>query len=287
MDKIQDFFKELRSRFSSPFFSSFVIAWLIINWRVPIALVFYKSSEFQSTEHKTYFGLVQDCVTTWTGILAPILAAMGYTVVAPALKNIIRALNAFLDAKGMDWSLRAAKQGKGVSLNKYMQLRDSYKGKEAALMKLYEEESEYLNLNSELHAKVDDFRTKYQNFSTSYEILRSYSDLKTYDGNWKLNYLDINSQQREQTVSFVSGNIRATDRGGVTLFKIINLAFSAESRDLLVRVEDHQDRTPNSFYITLYCPDQKRKIFISRDQGLKIERLERIDPSDSQPNLEM
>jgi len=287
MDKFGDFFKELRSRFSSPFFSSFVIAWLIINWRVPVALIFYKLAEFQSTEHKSYFGIIQDTVTGWTGLWSPLFAAIGYTFVAPLIKNAIRALNAFLDAKGMDWSLRAAKRGNNISLERYMQLRDSYKAKEEALVNLYGEESKYLELNNELHGKVDDFRVKYENISASYERLRSQSDLKTYDGIWKLNYLDATSVQREQTVSFVSGNIYATDRGGITLFKIVRMAFSSESRDLILTVEDHQERTPTSFYITLYCPDQKRRIFITREQGKKIERLERIDPSERQFNLDI
>jgi hypothetical protein len=36
-DKVADFFKDVKERFSSPLFSSFIIAWLIINWKVPVA----------------------------------------------------------------------------------------------------------------------------------------------------------------------------------------------------------------------------------------------------------
>jgi hypothetical protein len=42
----------------------------------------------------------------------------------PLIKNAIQTLNAYLDAKGMSWSLSAAKQGK-ISVDRYMQLRDS------------------------------------------------------------------------------------------------------------------------------------------------------------------
>jgi len=91
MDKIQDFLKELHARFSSPFFSSLILAWVLINWKIPVALLFYKLPDLQKEEHLTYIGLIQQSITAWSGIGAPVIAAICYTIVAPVLKNSIRA----------------------------------------------------------------------------------------------------------------------------------------------------------------------------------------------------
>jgi hypothetical protein len=140
MDKIQDFLKESRVRFSSPLFSSLILAWLIINWRVPIALVFYKLPELQNEKHKSFIGFMETTVTIYSGVVWPMVSAICYTLIAPLLKNLIRALNAYLDAKGMDWTLTLSKRGK-ISVEKYIQLRESYKKQEEALLKVYDDES--------------------------------------------------------------------------------------------------------------------------------------------------
>ena len=276
MDKIQDFLKELRVRFSSPFFSSFILAWLIINWKVPIALIFYKLPDVQKEEHNTYISLIQQTVTVWSGIIAPVLAAIGYTLIAPLLKNAIRTLYAYLDAKGTDWSLTAAKVGK-ISVDRYMQLRDSLKTRENALINLYNEESNYLKVNSELHERVADYRTKFENKAANYEELRGYSDVKTYNGHWKLTYADANREQRTNTVLFAMGEVRMTDREGKLLFKITRIGFSSSSQELILTVEDHQQNSSVTFYVVLYCPNQDRMIYINRETGSKIERMERVN----------
>ena len=274
MDKITDFFKEIRSRFYSPFFSSFILAWIIINWRVPIALLFYKQSEWQAAEHTTYVGLIERRVTISSGILWPVISAVCYTLVAPLLKNLIQTLNAYLDAKGMDWTLTAAKKGK-ISVDRYIQLRASYKVQEDALLKIYEDESKYLVLNGALHQKVEENRNKFENMSAGFEQLRGYSEVRTYNGHWELTYADDNGQQKTEIVTINQGDICTTDRTGKLIFRIVNIGYSAQTSEIMLVLEDRRNVTINRFFIVMYCPNNERAIFINRQPDQIIERMAR------------
>lgn len=274
MDKIQDFLKEFRARFSSPFFSSLALAWLIINWKIPIALLFYKLPDWQKEEHSTYIGLIQQSVTAWSGIVTPFIGAVCYTLIAPLLKNSIQALHAYLDAKGMDWSLTAAKRGK-ISIDRYMQLRDSYKQREAALLKLYREESRYLKLNSQLHENVNDFRNKFENMSANCDQLRSYSELKSYNGHWELTYVDVDGHQKSEVVSIQMGDICTTDKEAKFLCKTTRIGYAADTAELMIVVEDRRSIKPQPFFVTLYSPGVERAIFINREANQIITRIAR------------
>jgi hypothetical protein len=54
MDKLSDFFKDLKERVSAPLFSSFALAWLIFNWKIPIALFFYKNQNLSADGYNSY-----------------------------------------------------------------------------------------------------------------------------------------------------------------------------------------------------------------------------------------
>jgi hypothetical protein len=43
MENINEFIKNFRKRLSSPFFFSFIVSWVLANWKVTIALLWYNS----------------------------------------------------------------------------------------------------------------------------------------------------------------------------------------------------------------------------------------------------
>jgi hypothetical protein len=281
MDKIHDFLKELRTRFSSPFFSSFIIAWLIINWRVPVALLFYKTTEWIAVEGSTYIGYIEKSVTFRTGVLWPLIGAFGYTIIAPVLKNLIRTLNAYLDSRGTDWSLRVARAGK-ISVEKYMELRDDYKEKVQALLEVYEDESKYRDQNRELQNRVEELRKELGAKTTDMDQLKSQSEINRYNGHWQLTYLDENQLQKIDTIYINSGDIRKTDRGGQLLFKITRIGYTSGSAELTLTVEDHRRNQPRVFYIVFYRQDSRQAIFISREANQPIDRMARVSGSGSE-----
>src|SRR5207302_5085956 len=102
MEKISDFFKELKERISSPLFFSFIVSWLIWNWRIPVALLFYKPSDLIADGYKSYFDVIEKDLHTNYIFCYPLLSAIGYTLLYPLLRSCIEALNTFFRTRGTD-----------------------------------------------------------------------------------------------------------------------------------------------------------------------------------------
>lgn len=173
----------------------------------------------------------------------------------------------------MDWSLTAAKSGK-ISVGKYMELRSSIKAREEALIKLYKEESTYLQLNNDLHEVVVEVRTQLRNMNANYDKLYGYSDVKTYNGHWELTYIDANGHYKTETVSLSMGDIYTTEREGKFLFKITRMGYSSQTSELMLIVQDQRDPTSKpQFNMVLYCPNNERTIFLNREPNQLIEKM--------------
>src|SRR5579863_3786151 len=184
MERIQDFLKELRTRFSSPFFSSFIIAWLIINWQIPVGLLFYKTAEWKDEQGVGYIEYIEHNVRFFDGILWPLISALIYTVVAPVLKNLIRAFTAYVDRKGTDWALAASKGG-SIPVEKFIELREGYREKVLELAKVTKIESKYRKESERLSQLADQLRKESSDRGADLEKLRSRSDINAYQGHWE------------------------------------------------------------------------------------------------------
>lgn len=90
METLKDIFKDIKDRVSSPFFSSFVISWLIFNYPVVIALVFYKQQELKVDGYKSYLDLIHKSWDSNHMIWHPLLAAMLYTLLFKELLRVIQ-----------------------------------------------------------------------------------------------------------------------------------------------------------------------------------------------------
>src|ERR1700748_661850 len=89
MDKITDFFKEFKSRLTNPLFASFILSWLIINWRVPVGIFGYKLDELKVDGYKSYADLISKNASTWNYLWYPLISAALYTLLSPLLRMII------------------------------------------------------------------------------------------------------------------------------------------------------------------------------------------------------
>jgi len=90
MDTVKDIFKDLKDRISSPFFSSFIISWMIFNYQIVIALLFYKQSELKADGYTSYLNLIKNCWDSRYMITYPLTAAVLYSVFVKEFIKIIQ-----------------------------------------------------------------------------------------------------------------------------------------------------------------------------------------------------
>src|SRR4051794_3420715 len=92
MDKITDLWKSFKERISNPLFSSFIFAWILCNWKITIALLWYDTKEIEELGFKTIFAFIEANLNPWDSFKLPLYTAIGYTVAMPFIKVAMDAL---------------------------------------------------------------------------------------------------------------------------------------------------------------------------------------------------
>ena len=84
---------------------------------------------------------------------------------------------------------------------------------------------------------MEEFSSKFENISADYDQLRSFSEIKTYNGNWAFDYIDTNGQSKSDLVSIQAGEVRTADRENKLLFKITRIAHVGDTSELIISIE--------------------------------------------------
>jgi hypothetical protein len=93
-NKLKDVFSNVKDRLSNPLIFSFIISWLIYNWEITVALLWYDKFQIQAEGCKSIFEFIQNKLDNkfWSTIL-PLIVALIYTLGFPYLKGLINILN--------------------------------------------------------------------------------------------------------------------------------------------------------------------------------------------------
>jgi hypothetical protein len=86
---IKEITDELKSRVNNPLIGSFLIAWLLINWKVFILLFFYKQSELVLNEYKSFLDVITKNITLLNGFIWPAVASVSYIIIFPIIKHCV------------------------------------------------------------------------------------------------------------------------------------------------------------------------------------------------------
>lgn len=189
MKKIQEILDQFNERFSNPFIFSYVLSWIIFNWKIVVALLWYDSSQIKLSGANSIFDFIEINSDMERGVLYPLIGAFAYTFGMPIFKNVVKAFNSWASKWGTNWSLNILKNGQ-ISVNKYLKLRDEYQERTKILSDVIAQENEYIerfgtlqteNLeikdrNNELSRKIIDCESIIDNFSNS----------KILDGRWEV-----------------------------------------------------------------------------------------------------
>ncbi len=188
-DNISDFFKDLKDRVSSPFFSSFIISWLLFNWKVPIALIFYNAEDLKADGYNSFIQLLKGEVVPPQSFWLPLGSAFLYCLVFPALRNGIIAAQSWYKSWGSELELKYTKGV--VSISKYLILRQNLEKRTETLEKVLSLETktqeDFENLRSE-KLQLQGNVTRLQK-----EIADWKKDTSMLNGDWRISGVDYNN----------------------------------------------------------------------------------------------
>lgn len=184
MEKISEFFKELKIRVSSPFFISFAISWLVINWKVPVALFFYSQEELINDGYRSYFDLIEKIYSSKYFVLQPLALAFFYSFGYPVLKNLIHAVQVWADSKGETLGLNLSKAEK-IPIDKYLSLRQRYNQSTQKLQNIIEQESLVANNLASARKELDKVQAENESLRKKLEAWDNSTNEDIISGTWK------------------------------------------------------------------------------------------------------
>lgn len=194
MDKISDFLYDLRDRVTNPLFISFIISWLIYNWKIPTVLLFYKQSDLKWELCKTYVEFIECNLNIWRSFLIPLFYAIGYTFIFPVLRMLILAFLTKIKTISNKWNMNISKDGT-ISVQRYIELRKKYLVQTELVSKVVNAESVTINKNAELENEISNLKhsnnesnEELQTLSKSINDINRLSEISILNGDWEYKY---------------------------------------------------------------------------------------------------
>lgn len=203
-DSIKEFFKDVKERSSSPFFSSFIISWLIINWRIPIGLLFYKNSELAVDSYLSPIDLIEKNYCLGKSIIAPLIGACVYTIGFPYLKAQILLHNVRINKYRREKSQEITKT-LSIPMSEFLELSEKREESEKQLREVLNDKSNYKEQRKSLEKERDDANLNRDAIKTT---LQNYFDLQNpeiLNGIW--DYIDTTNNSNDESWKIESGTI--------------------------------------------------------------------------------
>ncbi|MGN6439080.1 MAG: hypothetical protein ACTHMM_21230 [Agriterribacter sp.] len=186
MEKIQDFFKQAGERLRNPFLFSFLISWLVANYKIVIGLCFYSMDKLKVDGYASYLDLIEKESNWCRGLVYPLIGASIYTFGFPYFRRFIVLLYTRINKRQEEKTLKIL-EGGSVSVKKYLRLREDYKESEKRLTKVIEEDSEFMSQRTDLHNQID----KLKSIMEEKEKLIQVYEPKSYNYDNLLKALDV------------------------------------------------------------------------------------------------
>ncbi len=193
MEKFKDVFNNLKDRFTNPLIFSFVCSWIIINWEITVALIWYDIKQIERTGCDSIFCFIRYNINISDCLWHPLLFAIAYTLLIPFIKNLIKALYSWTTKWGEDWNIKISKDGK-IPVEKYLKLRENYLVKIKTIEDIISSENktleEYNELNNELQKmKAREIELQQKN-NTNESFISNLYNVNILNGFWTNTFKD-------------------------------------------------------------------------------------------------
>ena len=275
MEKIKDAVNQLFDKISNPLIFSFICSWLIINWQITVALLWYDVEQIRLAGYKTVFDFIDNKLNIQEGFLHPLTIALIYTFPLPIIKNCIRAFNTWVAKWGNEWNLRILKGGQ-IPVDRYFKLREDYEKRTQILVEVIEKESQTINsvagLNTEileLKASENALKTDLLNRTNTIAQMRN---LKMLEGYWTCNFSDLDRRTNGTENIYIQGDKYYIINDFKTMshvFNIKNFYFDEPNKKIFfIKERNSQEKyveVKNNEPFVKYCPND---LILNKDNSL-------------------
>lgn len=273
MDKISEFFKELKDRVSNPLFFSFIIGWIGFNWKIVIGLLFYSIQQLQKDGYSSYQNLILTESNFYCSFLWPFLIALGYTFVFPIFRNLIHMSNAWNQKWGTEKTLSILKDGK-ISVSKYIQLREVYEKRRLTIEEVLQKESEFVTENERLKSELSIRQSKINAFEKEKQHFQYMNDInRVMDGDW---WFKIGDEENNTRVIISQGKVYSNKgfKKDIHLYNIDYISFNPDTYGFIIIFTEVKDERK---YAEIFWVQPDFKIFKNKSNKGRITLMKKDD----------
>lgn len=207
MDKLNSYYDQVKERLRSPLIFSFIISWLVINWRIPVYLLWFDEATLLKHGYSNHIVYIESVLGTWQCWVGPLICAVMYTIGYPQVKNLIGWYQAWVSKVGEKKRLEIS-DGAVVSFSRY----------DAKVKKLIQREKELAEMMQKEGETIQEFSNK--NAQLSSEIVDLKRDLALVES--KRNELHIRHNQALADLSFEQDAKSMVPFAGTWIVQIAN-----------------------------------------------------------------
>ena len=235
MDKVSDILTNVKERLSNPLIFSFVLAWLVYNWKIPVALLWFDKKQISDSGYNNILEFIEAEWRTNGDLWRPLGIALIYTVFLPVVKNLYRLLNSLVYKYADILDLKILK-GSVVSIEKHLKFRELYLKRTEELDTIIKDEQKYLTENdkirNELSIANENIKKSIENRIELNEIINQIDDVSILNGIWKckFTYRDENTVIEEVQIRFGRYELIGKESKIYHKFDIINFYNDARKK---------------------------------------------------------
>jgi hypothetical protein len=206
-EKIDSILDNIKERLSSPLVFAFLVAWIFINWKITIALLWYDPPQ-KDPGHYSLIQYISENSSWWMSIWKPLIMGCLYTFLSPLLKMFISAFQTWVNTISDDWNLSISRTGR-IPIEKYLDMRTEAKMKTDELTQLIESESTIRKGIKELELKNFDLADKLHEakhtITKQKNVFSSIFDPNALAGEWVLHRRKIMQDASETFHIYMEG----------------------------------------------------------------------------------
>jgi len=154
MDALKDFYKEAKNRVANPIFFSFILSWLLWNWKVPVGFIMYNNSTLKKLGYDNYIELVVHNASWSSYFYHPLISALIYTFIFPPVRVGIIAFLSWMNRINT-WSKKRILKNSTVPMARFIKETDRTDALSKKLEDLYAKDSSIKEENEELRAEAN------------------------------------------------------------------------------------------------------------------------------------
>ncbi len=196
-ENITDLYESVKERLTSPLIFSFIVSWLIVNWQITVALLWYDPIQINASGYKSIFDFIL-AKSSWAyWFWWPLGVALFYSFGMQVISGSIKLYRAWVSVKIDHFYYKITKVAV-VPKTEFDKMKstllleiDAHRDRVDTMRKMGDKNDELRIENSKLTTQIEGLTKSHQSLSTRSQLIENTEFIQGY---WKVNYEGVSNK---------------------------------------------------------------------------------------------